>query len=227
MDVTFRDLCFDTVRPEVTGPYWAGVLGRELVVHEDGDAHLAGADRHETVWLNRVPEVQHVKNRVHLDVRLPDDTLLPAGSALLRAAGGDTRWRVLADPDGLQWCAFGPREGAGPGPFELVVDSADPLAIASWWAARFGVPVHQREGAPHVWLEDVPSFPYPYWVFAPVPEPKTAKNRVHWDVDLADAAVDDLLGAGAVLLRAQDDEIGWTVLADPEGNEFCVFARVD
>lgn len=62
-----------------------------------------------------------------------------------------------------------------------------------------------------------------FWVFTPVPEPKTVKNRVHWDVLLDDATVDDLVAAGATVLRRPDDEIDWTVLADPEGNEFCAF----
>ena len=55
-----------------------------------------------------------------------------------------------------------------------------------------------------------------------MPEPKRVKNRVHWDVDGLDRRA---AGApGATLLRARDDEIGWDVLADVEGNEFCVFA---
>lgn len=57
-------------------------------------------------------------------------------------------------------------------------------------------------------------------VFTPVPEPKRVKNRVHWDVW---GSRDSLLAAGASLLRARDDEIGWDILADPAGNEFCVF----
>jgi hypothetical protein len=56
-----------------------------------------------------------------------------------------------------------------------------------------------------------------------VPEPKTVKNRIHWDVSVAE--LQPLLGAGATLLRAQDGEIGWHVLADPEGNEFCAFVN--
>jgi hypothetical protein len=59
-------------------------------------------------------------------------------------------------------------------------------------------------------------------VFGAVPEPKTMKNRIHWDVW---GDTETLLGAGATLLRARDTEIGWDVLADPEGNEFCVFRR--
>jgi hypothetical protein len=57
--------------------------------------------------------------------------------------------------------------------------------------------------------------------FAHVPEPKTAKNRVHWDVTVADLA--PLVDAGATVLREPDDDIDWHMLADPEGNEFCAF----
>jgi hypothetical protein len=46
---------------------------------------------------------------------------------------------------------------------------------------------------------------------------------VHWDVTLVDADVEGLIAAGAVLLRPPDDEIEWSVMADPEGNEFCAF----
>jgi Glyoxalase-like domain len=59
-------------------------------------------------------------------------------------------------------------------------------------------------------------------VFQSVPEPKTVKNRIHWDVWGETAT---FLATGATLLRGRDDEIGWDVLADPEGNEFCVFTR--
>ena len=58
-------------------------------------------------------------------------------------------------------------------------------------------------------------------MFGPVPEPKVVKNRIHLDVVAAD--LDALLAAGATVLRRRDDEIGWDVLADPEGNEFCRF----
>ena len=53
--------------------------------------------------------------------------------------------------------------------------------------------------------------------------PKTVKNRVHWDVKLVDTTIDGLVDSGATLLRPKDDEIGWWVMADPEGNEFCAF----
>jgi len=55
-----------------------------------------------------------------------------------------------------------------------------------------------------------------------VPEPKTTKNRVHVDVTTDDLAA--LVAHGARVLRAKgDNELPWTVLADPDGNEFCAF----
>ncbi|MFC6343180.1 VOC family protein, partial [Nocardioides hankookensis] len=65
----------------------------------------------------------------------------------------------------------------------------------------------------------------PTWLFVRVPEPKTAKNRLHLDVAAPDveAEVTRLVGLGATRV-ADTDEYGytWTVMADPEGNEFCV-----
>jgi hypothetical protein len=78
------------------------------------------------------------------------------------------------------------------------------------------VPVH-NEGQPWSWLTGVPGMPFESWVFQPVPEPKTVKNRIHWDVY---GDVEDLLARGATRLWEMPR---WTVLADPEGNEFCVF----
>jgi hypothetical protein len=66
---------------------------------------------------------------------------------------------------------------------------------------------------------------HPTWLFAKVPEPKRAKNRMHVDVAAADcgAEVARLVELGATRV-ADVDEWGyrWTVLQDPEGNEFCV-----
>jgi hypothetical protein len=66
--------------------------------------------------------------------------------------------------------------------------------------------------------------PFENFVFVSVPEPKKVKNRIHWDVETDD--VQALVDAGARILRRRGDGgIGWDVLADPEGNEFCAFTR--
>ncbi len=227
-ELTFRDLCIDASRPDVVGPFWAALLGQEPVPQEGGDFRLDGVPKERTIWVNAVPEPSTAKSRVHLDVRLAaDDTAVP-GATVVRGKDDEISWRVLADPDGLVFCAFGPHPrypDAPEGPFELVVDAVDPLALATWWAARTGATVKHQDGKPWVWLEGAAGFPFPYWVFNPVPEPKTVKNRMHWDVTLDGASLTDLVEQGASVVRAEDDEIGWTVLADPEGNEFCVFSR--
>jgi Glyoxalase-like domain len=69
----------------------------------------------------------------------------------------------------------------------------------------------------------------PAWYFTKVPEPKQAKNRVHLDLTTPDpSAVDDLLALGATVVGEHEVPGGshrWTVMRDPEGNEFCVAAK--
>lgn len=73
-------------------------------------------------------------------------------------------------------------------------------------------------------LSEVPGLPFDGFVFVAVPERKTVKNRLHWDVTLQPGSgVDDLVPLGAAVVRRPDDEVSWTVMAHPEGNEFCVF----
>jgi hypothetical protein len=128
-------------------------------------------------------------------------------------------WTVLADPEDNELCVFGEDQRA---PSALVVDAGDPPGIAAWWADVLGArPAVAPDGTPR-WLADVPGLPFDVWKFVGVDEPKTVKNRWHWDVTCGD--VDQLVARGARLLREPDDVIGWHVLADPEGNEFCAFA---
>jgi hypothetical protein len=130
----------------------------------------------------------------------------------------------MADPEDGEFCAF-LREPAEVPTYRchgVVVDAVDPEAAARWWGDRFGVEVAGDADQGWWWLTGVPGMPITSMEFVPVPEPKTVKNRVHWDVYGDPAA---FVAAGATVLRARDDEIRWHVLADPEGNEFCVFDR--
>ena len=234
-EITFRDLCLDAADPHALASFWAEAIGLEKHAAPDGYPMLtpAGGERgHGLTWVDPVPEPRTGKTRVHLDVRLPEPDpapLLAAGATLVSEPDGERHWWVLADPEGNVFCAMPPAPPEWnaavevPTPFEMVVDCSDPDAIAGWWAARFGVEVGSREGRPERWLQGVPGLPFYAWVFAPVPEPKTVKNRMHWDVDLAADDPAALVAAGAGVLREPDDEISWWVMADPEGNEFCAF----
>jgi hypothetical protein len=121
---------------------------------------------------------------------------------------------------------------------DLCIDADDHQALADWWCRAFGYqrrdeiePPTEDDGS--AWTRPV-GWPVPIadpsgagpmiWVIA-VPEAKTVKNRVHLDF-VGETAELLALGATAVRLQAEaDDEmVEWDVLADPEGNEFCVFA---
>jgi hypothetical protein len=154
---------------------------------------------------------------VHLDIYARDLADLEAlGATILEP---QRAWTVMADPEGGEFCAFLRPEVPAERLHGLVVDSADPHAQARWWGGVYGVGVTDNDS--YATLEGVPGMPIATMDFVPVPEPKTVKNRVHWDVSVAGVA--PLVEAGATVLREPDDDIGWHVLADPEGNEFCAF----
>ncbi len=106
---------------------------------------------------------------------------------------------------------------------DLCLDAVDHQALADWWCVAMGYvrrdPADHDPAGPVLLVDPIGAGPG-LWV-NPVPEAKTVKNRVHHDVT-GDA--DALLALGATLVRKRDDEVHWDVLADPEGNEFCVFA---
>jgi catechol 2,3-dioxygenase-like lactoylglutathione lyase family enzyme len=103
-------------------------------------------------------------------------------------------------------------------------DSNDPYALARFWSQVLGRPLHEDDhpGDPEALIEGAGL------LFVTVPEGKKAKNRLHFDLQPQDRTRDEevtrVLALGATLLddRRTADGKGWVVLADPEGNEFCV-----
>jgi hypothetical protein len=215
----FKDICFDAADPARVGRFWASALGLTWHAQPGGDGWLSGPTPQHTIWVNGVPEPRTVKNRVHVDIyakSLADLEVL--GARVVQAEGGDRRWTVMADAEGGEFCAFLRADPSEQRLHGLAVDCVDPRSQATWWGAVFGEPVVDNA----TWYTiDRPSGAPFTMDFAAVPEPKLVKNRVHWDVTAPDHA--PLLDAGATLLRTPDEDISWYVLADPEGNEFCVF----
>jgi catechol-2,3-dioxygenase len=111
---------------------------------------------------------------------------------------------------------------------ELIIDAADPDALATFWQAVLGWPRLRQEGdAVEIGAADGS---LPTLVFVPVDDAKVVKNRVHIDVNPtgSDQAEEltRLLSLGATRVDVgQGDDVSWVVLADPEGNEFCVLRR--
>jgi hypothetical protein len=115
---------------------------------------------------------------------------------------------------------------------ELVVDSRDPEALAAFWAAVLDYQELGRDDDGAVEIGPAEGFggPAPTLVFAPVPDPTPGKVRMHIDLNATDRDQGDelerLLGLGATRADVgQTGEESWHVLADPEGNQFCLLRR--
>ena len=107
---------------------------------------------------------------------------------------------------------------------QVVVDAAQPAALGRWWANALGWVV-TFEADDEYEIRSAPDR-LPGLVFVPVRDSKVTKNRLHLDFcpDDQTAEVDRLLALGAHRMDLGQGEQRWVVLADPEGNEFCVLA---
>jgi hypothetical protein len=123
---------------------------------------------------------------------------------------------------------------------EVIVDCHDLKRLASFWCAALGyVRLNSGDG----WLAIGPSGPEvtdqeliarpqpPNMAFVVVPEHKVGKNRVHIDVTPIEASqaeeVERLVGLGATRTDIGQGDEAWVVMADPEGNEFCVMPELE
>jgi len=105
---------------------------------------------------------------------------------------------------------------------QVVVDARDPVALGRWWAQALGWVVVADDPGEFEIRPDPQTLPG--LLFVEVQEPKAVKNRWHPDFRPLDrdAEVERLLALGATRADVGQGEQGWVVLADPEGNEFCV-----
>ncbi len=244
MSTRLVHLVIDANDPAKLARFWSAALGWEIAdeAADEVDVWPPGFSYPEARALPlvfvRVPEPKTAKDRVHLDLATQSAEHQAAVVARLRDLGatpadvgqGDVPWVVLADPEGNEFCVLEPRPVySDTGPVAaVVVDSPDPAAVAAFWQLAAGwVPGSE-------WKDSFaalrsPEGIGPYLEFVRVTDPKTVKDRIHPDVaprpgqDHA-AAVRALTDAGAVLVDIGQGEVTWTVLADPQGNEFCVLS---
>ena len=107
---------------------------------------------------------------------------------------------------------------------QIIVASRDPVALGRWWCEALGWVV--VDDGPVV-LEIRPEVDRsPGIMFVPSERAKLGQNRLHIDLrpDDQDAEVDRLIGRGASRVDVGQSDVSWVVLADPEGNEFCVLS---
>jgi hypothetical protein len=242
-------LVVDAAEPARLARFWAAALRWEVAAEEPDEVDVwpPGFSYPDPAALPLVfvpvPEPKTGKNRVHLDLATESvrhqaaevERLLALGAVpadIGQGVQGDVPWTVLADPEGNEFCVLDPRPAyRDTGPVAAVVaDCADPPAVAGFWALATGwAPAGST--ATGVSLRSPDGFG-PYLELLPSADAKTVKNRIHLDVapykdeDHA-AAVRALTEAGAVPLdigQGVQGDVPWTVLADPEGSEFCVLS---
>lgn len=238
-------IVIDAADPSFLARFWSAALGWVTAADEPAEAVIwpsgfsyPGPQALPLVFVP-VSEPKTAKNRVHLDLasqsldeqRTLVRRLRDLGARPVDIAQRDVPWKVLADPEGNEFCVLEPRavyRDTGP-VAAVVIDSADPSSQAAFWAVAAGwsrcddrqdIAALRSVGGTGPYLE----------FLSHTAAKSAAKNRLHLDVaplagtDQA-AVVTALRNAGAVPADVgQGDEVSWTVLADPEGNEFCVLS---
>ncbi|GAA5019435.1 VOC family protein [Kitasatospora paranensis] len=223
------------------GRFWADALGWGMSSEGPGVSNVEPVGLiwpdPSTLWVDvvTVPDPETVKYRVRIELATTSEAHRAELVAHLRALGatpadpgrGDVPWTALADPEGNVFRVLEPREiHRDTGPIAaVVVDCADPRAMARFWGAAADWTVHEVSDD-HARLRSAEGVG-PYLEFLRTPEEETVWTRVHLDL-LPDpggdqgAEVARLQTLGATLVDIGQGDVRWKVLADPEGNEFCV-----
>jgi hypothetical protein len=112
--------------------------------------------------------------------------------------------------------------------YNITIDAHDPRALADFWCQALGYQIAFAQ-PDEVGIEPPGNDATPAIIFVPVSEGKTIKNRVHLDLAPDDQAteVERLLALGARRVDIGQGDVSWVVMADPEGNEFCVLTPRD
>jgi predicted enzyme related to lactoylglutathione lyase len=107
--------------------------------------------------------------------------------------------------------------------YSVVFDARDPSRLAAFWSAALGFPV-VLDGPEESAIKSTEGDSSRVVFFVAVSEEKAGKNRLHLDLEPDDqsAEVERLQGLGARRVDIGQHDVPWVVLADPEGNEFCV-----
>ena len=238
MTTRLVSLCFDANDPVRLARFWASTLGWEI----DDDTHdeigvLPTDGTRFTLVFVPVPEPKTAKNPIHLDLvsesvehqRATVDRLIDLGAEHVDVGqGADADHVVLADPEGNEFCIVVRGEFLADTGFlgAVVFEPANP-ATGYFWGKAIGWPVvYDQDGDVAIRAPDGHG---PFITFGPPGVAKCGKNRLH--LDLAPSADDDqatevdrLIALGASRVDIGQRDVPWEVLADPDGNEFCVLS---
>ena len=240
MGTRLVNLVVDAANPAASSRWWAEALGWEITLDTPDEAAVEPPEPDGLgipLVFVPVPDPRTGPNRVHLDLASGSpaaqaaqvERLLALGATPADVGQGEVPWVVLADPEGNELCVLEPRERyTGTGRVAAVVmAAADPPALARFWAEAAAWPLVDPD--PYLSALRHPSGTGPFLELARSPAPKLAKNRLHLDLaphpgDDPAAEVARLQALGATPADVGQGDVPWTVLADPEGNEFCVLS---
>lgn len=229
-------LCIDAHDPARLASFWAGVLGWQLAGDPpDGLVLVPGDDTGFRIEFQLTNEPKAGPNQMHFDLTStsPQVQQQTVAGALEHGArhidigqGPEADHVVLADPEGNEFCVIEPGNN-------FLADCGFLGAIASDGSQEVGYFWSHALGWPLVWDQDEETAirspqggPKITWGGPPV-NPKKGKNRLHFDVappvdGSQRAEVDRLVALGAEPVDIGQGDVSWVVLADPDGNEFCV-----
>jgi hypothetical protein len=230
-------LCFDANDPMRLAGFWAAVLHWDIHAEADDEIVLVPTDGTRFLFsFFPVPEPKTGKNRIHLDLvsESPQhqfefvDRLIALGAQRVDIGqSGDADHVVLADPEGNELCVVRRSDFSATTDLigAIVFEPADPI-VGRFWSEATGWPiVYDQDG--DIAIRE-PDGRGPFMTFGPpTGTTKTGKNRLHLDIappaeDDQDAEVERLIALGARRIDIGQGDVSWVVLADPEGNEFCV-----
>lgn len=232
----------DCAEPARLGRWWSEALRWPITFEADDEVAIEPSDddvSHDlAIVFVPVPEPKRGKNRIHVDIASRSvsaqaatvERLSRLGAAHAHIGQEDVSWVVLSDPEGNEFCVLGPGDRFDePGTLEaIVVDAIRPGSLMRFWEQAIGWRVEYES---HIVASlRHPSGKPPALDLVAVTDPKHGKNRAHLDIAPVaggdqQAEVDRLLRIGAHHCDVgQGDDVTWVVLADPEGNEFCVLS---
>ncbi len=237
---TLVALCFDARDPLRLAQFWAAALGW-VVGDEDGDdgdeVSLVPKDNTRfSMKFVGVAESKLGQNRVHLDLTSAsiDDQMDTVRRLVARGAShidigqrADEGHVVLADPEGNELCIIGPGNNFLAGCERLGAINCDGTKeVGYFWSEVLGWPLVWDENEETAIRAPDGSGPLITWSGPPL-MPKLGKNRLHLDIAPAghgdrQALVDRLVSLGAKRIDIGQGNVDWQVMADPDGNEFCV-----
>jgi predicted enzyme related to lactoylglutathione lyase len=230
-------LCFDANDPRRLARFWAEALHWEIEDATDDEIGLVPTDDTRFgILFEPVREEKVGPNRLHLDLTSTSIEDQEESVARLIERGArpidigqrsDERHVVLADPEGNEFCIIEPDNEFLGGTGRLGSITCDGTRdVGYFWSAALGWPL--------VWDQDEETAirapdgtgPLITWGGPPL-RPKLAKNRLHLDIAPPDGAdqraeVDRLVSLGATRIDIGQGPVSWVVMADPDGNEFCV-----